>query len=79
MDLENFYVTPCFSVMITRLRWWNTLYHKIPEVGVQRERNRQIGTHLCPYLSISLSLYTFFLSLHVFMNKYPMFSSLSLK
>jgi hypothetical protein len=41
MDLENFYVTPCFShdehlvlVMITTLRWWNTLNHKITKVRV---------------------------------------------
>ena len=32
-------------VMITTLRWWNTLNHKIPKVRVQRERKRQIGTH----------------------------------
>jgi hypothetical protein len=31
--------------MITILRWWNTLNHKIPKVRVQRERKRQIGTH----------------------------------
>jgi hypothetical protein len=43
MDLENFYVTPPL-VMITSLRWWNTLNHKIPKVCVQRERKRQIGT-----------------------------------
>ena len=26
--------------MITSLRWWNTLNHKIPKVCVQRERKR---------------------------------------
>ena len=41
MDLENF---PDL-VMITRLRWWNTLNNKIPKVCVQRQRKRQIGTH----------------------------------
>jgi hypothetical protein len=42
VDLENFYVTP-FLVMITTLRWWNTLNHEIPKVCVRRERQRQIG------------------------------------
>jgi hypothetical protein len=31
--------------MITTLRWWKTLNHKIPKVCVQRERKRKIGTH----------------------------------
>jgi hypothetical protein len=37
----------CNVIRSPSLRWWNTLYlyHKIPKVCVQRERNRQIGTH----------------------------------
>jgi hypothetical protein len=51
MDLENFYVTPCFShdehlvlVMITTLRWWNTLNHKIPSVCTTREQETDRDT-----------------------------------
>jgi hypothetical protein len=47
VDLENFYVTPCFShdYHLMLVVYINTLNHKIPKVRVQRERKRQIGTH----------------------------------
>ncbi len=38
-------INTLFLVMITTLRWWNTLSHEIPKVRVRRERQIQIGKH----------------------------------
>ncbi len=38
------YTDTFFLVMITSLRWWNTLNNKISKECVQRERKRQRDT-----------------------------------
>jgi hypothetical protein len=59
--------------MIATLRWWKTLNHKIPQVCVQRERKRKIGTHLFFKKLISTHLFgqRFFFKTMKKMKKMP--------